>query len=120
MQYYGIDLLDLGTPRLSFRRLASLLSQLPRDSRYVNDTVGERARWSATDHLLADVVDQLNWLIWVNVAVNSKRPPKKPTPIKRPGVEQQGQKRFGTARMTLKQARAYLDRFKVKGGGNGS
>lgn len=76
---YGIDTLD---PRLTLRRMWVLLRRLPAGSWPDPD---EAASWSIESHLLAAVVDRLGELAWLTAAVNSKKQPKKPKPIPRPG-----------------------------------
>lgn len=41
--------------------------------------------WSSEAYLLAGVLDAVNQLAWMTAAVNSKRKPKRPEPIPRPG-----------------------------------
>lgn len=120
MRYFHVDLLDLGGPRLSFRRLVVLLRSLPRESLYVSARLGDRARWGETEHLLGDLVDLMQIFIWQHGSVHSKRRIKRPKQIKRPGVDRPGEQKFGNARMTLAEVRVYLDRFKPKGGDDGS
>lgn len=79
-------------------------------------TIGERAKWGDTEHLLADVVDLLHIQLWQK----TKRGTPRPKPVPRPGVKAKGERRFGTGRMTIAQARKYLDRFKAKGDSSGS
>lgn len=95
-----------------------LLRALPRDSQVVGERLGEQARWGESEHLLADLVDLTQILLWQHASVHSKRRIKRPKPVKRPGKDRPGEQRFGNARMSLAEARAYLDRFKPEGGDN--
>lgn len=84
MRYYpGVDLADVGTPGLSWRRLGVLIRHLPRDSATRNETIGEFQDWSRADHLTASVIDALLLLSWVT-AGNKKA--RKPDPVMRPGA----------------------------------
>lgn len=84
MRYYpGVDLADVGTRGLSWRRLGVLIRHLPRDSATRNETLGEFQDWSRADHLTASVIDALLMLSWVT-AGNKKA--RKPDPVTRPGA----------------------------------
>lgn len=77
---YGIDVLD---PRVSYRRLGVLVARLPADARPSADPMHA---WSTEAHLLANVFDALQGLIWVTKKVaNPKANPSKPKPLPRPG-----------------------------------
>src|SRR5690606_16392944 len=64
LRYYGVDILDLGHRRLTWGRLRRLLERLPRESNLVRETVGERAAWGDSEHLLAMAVDMLHVANW--------------------------------------------------------
>ena len=81
-----VDILDVGTARLSWRRLWSLLSLLPPDSLYAQATVGEQATWSINDHLVATVVDALQVSNWLFASAHSKQKVPMPQRVPRPGV----------------------------------
>ncbi|MEU9405952.1 hypothetical protein AB0E08_09620 [Streptomyces sp. NPDC048281] len=85
-----MDLLDWHRGRLSARRLAVLVSHLPRDSATQRELHGEAADWSVTDHLLAAVVDQLAEANWMFATVNrdeDAEPLEYPKPVPRPRSE---------------------------------
>ncbi|MFI6334725.1 hypothetical protein [Streptomyces sp. NPDC050535] len=85
-----MDLLDWHRGRLSSRRLTVLVKYLPRDSATLHDLHGEAAQWSATDYLLASVVDQLAEANWMFATVNRDEdsdPLDYPKPVPRPGAE---------------------------------
>lgn len=50
-------------------------------------TTAGHGQWSQVAQLLALTADRLAELTWVMVAVNSKKPPKRPKPLPRPGVD---------------------------------
>ncbi|MET8166950.1 hypothetical protein ABZT34_22305 [Streptomyces sp. NPDC005329] len=81
-----MDLLDWHRERLSARRLAVLIKQLPRDSALNRELHGEAAEWSMSDHLLAAAVDHLAAANWMFACVNSEKgdQPDAPTPVPRP------------------------------------
>jgi hypothetical protein len=45
----------------------------------------ESASWSVEAHLLAGLIDALQWNTWATVAPHSKSKPAKPKPVRRPG-----------------------------------
>lgn len=82
-----MDILDLGTRRLSYRRLRSLIVRLPRESETARAIDPDQAMWPDGNYLLALIVDGIagtNYLL--RSAPHFKNPPKKPpAPIWRPG-----------------------------------
>lgn len=87
LRWYRLDLQrDLGTPRLTWRRLRVLLGQLPRESGLVQRTGGDAVRWGAQEHLLASVVDELRIIDWHYVSSHSRKRVPSPPMIPRPGV----------------------------------
>jgi hypothetical protein len=110
----GIDLRDLFTGRLSWRRFGVLLRGLPVESEYktaVRNTVdlsdlpdpepGIYGPWSQADMLLARVGDLLSHWLWMN-ADPEKRPAAPPFPYPRPGVAD-------NVRAISEEALAYLE-----------
>lgn len=101
----GLDLLDIFTGKLSFRRLRIVLDNLPpesafrtalRDSMSPEDLAAASAEadvadsvshgpWSLSDQLLASVADSLAVLVWAKG--DEKKRGKPPKPIPRPGVD---------------------------------
>jgi hypothetical protein len=115
LRYFRIDLVaDLGTDRLTWRRLAVLIAALPRDSAYVLSVYGERARWGEMEHLLADLSDQMAGVSYLLAAAHFKGKPKPPQPRPRPGVDTPGKRKFGTARLSVEQLRKALGMDKRK------
>jgi len=99
LRFYGLDLYaDLGTPRLSYRRLRLLLERMPWDSDYMRAREGERAEWGAVEHLLATVIDLLQVSNYQFSVANSKKSakPSKPDPFPRPGARSRSPKRHRT------------------------
>jgi hypothetical protein len=78
LAHYAVDPLD---PTVTPRRMWVLLSNLPPGSMRGNHA----GAWTMEAHLLASVVDALNQLTWVQVAKASKKKPKRPQPLRRPG-----------------------------------
>lgn len=77
---YGIDTL---APGLSPRRTLVLLRNMP--SGALESWTDTPASWSMEAHLLASLIDSVNWLTWMTARVNSKHKPKEPKPVPRPG-----------------------------------
>lgn len=67
------------------RLLLARLTQLPDTSALAASIRGEPRGWGADRHLLATVVDAVQINTWVLSSANSKRKPKKPTLVTRPG-----------------------------------
>lgn len=104
--FRGIDLRDLRRPgggpsRLTWRRLRVFIDALPAESATktaIRDAMPEEkllemageppashGPWSRTDHLMAQVIDLLKWLIFATYAVQGGHP-NEPDPLPRPGV----------------------------------
>ncbi len=88
---YGVD-----PQTVTLRRLRVLLLGMPPG--YWPDDQSE-ASWSAEAHLLAAVVDAVQQTTWVVAAANSKRPPKRPKPLRRPGARRSGMSLTDMGRM---------------------
>ena len=116
MQFYRVDILDLGTRRLSWRRLWSLIEQLPRESRFARVTIGEKARWGDTEHLLATVIDVLQISNWLYTSAHSKNRVPQPQRLPRPGVvEVDNERRIGGGkRYTTTEMRGLLATFEQR------
>jgi hypothetical protein len=106
--YYHRDLLDLYRGRMSYRKVAVYVSQLPPESATMTairlDAPGQpdeepdasRFRWSASDMLLAQAIDEVRILRWALIKVNSGKNAQVPFPpmVPRPGVKAQRRKRL--------------------------
>ena len=84
LRVYGID-----PHRATLRRVWVLLERLPLGS-WTKDN--GPASWSSEAYLLAQAIDAINQMVWVTVSVNSKRKPKPPKPISRPGQDKKAKK----------------------------
>jgi hypothetical protein len=69
---------------LSFRRLLSLVRNLPEDSAVYRS---ERGPWGLGEQLLAALVDETRVGNWQRAQIHTKERLKPPKPIERPGVE---------------------------------
>jgi hypothetical protein len=63
----------------------TLVRNSPRTSALVRVLYGEQASWSATEHLLASLVDLTNILLWFKTA-DGQKGRKRPKPVRRPGT----------------------------------
>lgn len=99
----------MGTARLSWRRLWSLLAHLPRESRYAQATAGASASWGYTEHLLATLVDVAQIGNWMYASAHSKSSVEKPPLLPRPGGGERGS--TGRPRYTIEQMRHKLDHW---------
>lgn len=99
--------------RLTWRRLGVLLRHLPRESSFVQAIGGDRVRWGDVEHLLASVVDEQRVANWQYASAHSKRKPKRPRFVHRPGMKQvDGNKqRFGSGARPIAEMRQILDNW---------
>jgi hypothetical protein len=84
LHYYGEHLTGLYTGRLTFRRLLSLVRNLPEDAAVYRS---ERGPWGLVEQLLAALVDETRVGNWQRAQIHTKERLKPPKPIERPGVE---------------------------------
>lgn len=98
LRYYRLDLpADLGTDRLTWRRLKVLIEQLPAESCTVRTTRGDTAAWTLEPMLLALIADHLaigNWQRAMSGRKAAQRT-RAPRQIQRPGVREPGERRLG-------------------------
>jgi hypothetical protein len=89
LQYCGVNLVVALKPGSGFspRQLLALIHQLPVESRTVAAIQGgpEFRSWTPDTYLLAAVIDAVRENTWAFVSANSKKKPKPPEPVKRPG-----------------------------------
>ena len=78
-RFHGLTLDDVGTERLSFRRLGHYLAHSPSDSALMFEESG--GPWVTTDALLANVIDLLQG---ANYQRSGDKNAKRPTPFPRP------------------------------------
>lgn len=114
LRFYGLDLAEIGTLRLSWRRLGVLIRQLPRDAATVQAAAGPTARWGDVEHLLAGIFDALNVHNWQYATVHAPKgkKPKRPKPLPRPGTQRAPSRR---TQLTPAQIRARLDAQRRRG-----
>jgi len=92
LRFYGLDLVtDLGTPRLTWRRLRVLVERLPRSSALVRETEGSIVDWSTSDYLLARIATTLEWANWQRGGGKGD----KPKPITPPKSKTEEERRHG-------------------------
>ena len=86
--YQHMEMADFWRRKISVRRLITALRHFPSDSALASRGFAGDDRWSANDHLTADVIDQLQLLDWHFVSANSEKNkgPKLPEFIKRPDM----------------------------------
>lgn len=84
----GLRLDHLGTRRLRWRLLVSVVKYAPPDSALMRATFGAQVAWSTTEHLLASLVEMVNWLVWAKTE-DAQHGRNRPKPIQRPGVARQ-------------------------------
>jgi len=98
LSHYGIDIADLGSPRLPWARFRALLLRLPAHSRSLR-AIGHRVdHWDEPTHLAAaqlDTTRQTNFLLGALLTAHGakKNPVPKPEPIPRPGADSSKSKR---------------------------
>lgn len=81
----GLRLAWLGTSALSWRDLHVIVKQCPRDSGLYHAVSGPDADWGLPEHLLANVFDGIQTLIWMQSEDGAKGV-NRPEPLPRPGV----------------------------------
>jgi hypothetical protein len=95
LRFWGLDLVaELGTPRLTWRRLRVLIERLPPESAVYRSIAGEEsAMWTPDRHLLAGVIDRLGVVSYllggtlVGLGAVKENPVPEPKPLERPGVD---------------------------------
>lgn len=80
LRVYGLD--TLADP-ISPRRMVALLRGMP--SGTLEEWTDHANAWSTEAHLLAHLIDVVQWNTWTLARVNSKTKPKEPKPMPRPG-----------------------------------
>jgi hypothetical protein len=102
-RWYRVDVRDLWTGDLSWRRLGALVKNLPAESATKtalrNETPVQEVRqtasaadygpWSQTDMLLAELIDIARWLQWSKTKA-AEQNTDRPEPYPRPGVARKG------------------------------
>jgi hypothetical protein len=82
LRFWHLDMArDLGTDRLTWRRLGVLIGTLPPESATLREINGpEYSAWQTTDYLLAAVVDVLQGANWQRGGGKGARPKPLPRP----------------------------------------
>lgn len=114
-RYYQTHIGLLGSEELTWRRFKTLLFRLPRESLFMQETLGEAARWGSQEHLQATTVDLLAMLNHNLVQSHSKRRLKPPKPIRRPGDVDKahaGEKKLTGKAIPLDQLKALTERWR--------
>lgn len=88
----GLRWRDVGTEAFTWRDLRSIVEYSPRDSAIARAAHPNEVAWTATDYLLANVVDVLNVANYQRDKANGGRG-RRPKPMKRPNVRKPGQAR---------------------------
>ena len=94
LRFWQIDLhRDLGTDRLSYRRLTVLIEHLPRESATLQQMLGaDYVAWGATEHLLALLADILQGANWQRSGGKGSKPKPLPRPRSKVQVEEHNRK----------------------------
>ncbi|MEV4434792.1 hypothetical protein [Streptomyces sp. NPDC049585] len=88
-RFYSVDLLAYFRGEMSARAVLALVENLPDDAAVMAALLGGRQAvgWDVHAHILADLVDAVQWNTYVALAQRAKRPGalEKPSPYPRPG-----------------------------------
>lgn len=86
-RHYGLRLSAVVAGSVSPKSAVAMVTHLPEDSAFVVAVRGgrEHTGWDTVAYLLAALIDSVNLTTWAVRAQNTKRPPRKPQPIERPG-----------------------------------
>ncbi|MFI9506872.1 DUF5361 domain-containing protein [Nocardia sp. NPDC052566] len=103
----GVRLRDVGTKRFTWRDFAVLVRQSSADSALLRAMHPERYRWGQVEHLLADLVDVANLLLWSKTKDGSNNR-NRPSPYPRPGVEDKSKRQVKGTAMPVDQLHARL------------
>jgi hypothetical protein len=103
----GLDIHDLGSERLSWRRLEVFIGGFQLDPKYaLFKLMNPDWRWDLNSQLIAHLADMTAGANWQRAG---KKDAKKPKPIIRPGVKDSAEKsRFGVTEMSVEAAAEWL------------
>lgn len=107
----GLRLRDFPSDRLTYGDLLAIIRNAPRSSAVARSLDPERAEWSTTDYLLAQVVDSQAWLVWAKTedgAKNRNRPRPLPRPGMTPDVGEAEVRHFGSDPIPLDELHDFL------------
>lgn len=88
------------------RWVAEVACALPDESSLMREI---NQQWTLQHHLLALIIDVLREGNWMQTE-DGQKGRRRPKPIPRPGVEDPDSKKFGSAKMSMAEAKAWLDR----------
>lgn len=100
---HGMRWRDVGSPSCTWRDVFALFAAAPPQSPVHIAIHGEEASWGPTEHLLANIADQIAMLRYERAGRKGRKPKLTPRPGKRDNQH------FGKAR-PLSQTRARLER----------
>lgn len=105
----GLRLSWLGSEWLSWRDLLVIVRQSATSTALKRAMFGDEVAWSVSEHLLAQLVDNTNWLVWSkteDAAKNRNRPAR----IIRPGDEpdEENEQHHGGEPLSLEQMQDWL------------
>ncbi|MFD4459796.1 DUF5361 domain-containing protein [Nocardia sp. NPDC058480] len=103
---HGLRLRHLGSDVLSWRDLRAIIKWLPSGSALSRALDPSGQHWQLNQHLLADMVDSLRWLVWAKTE-DARHGRGRPDPVPRPGVKS-GRERIGTA-VSIDRMNEFLD-----------
>lgn len=82
----------------SWRDLLVFIRHSPAGSAYYAAESGEESLWGVQEHLMANLVDLTNILVWFKTK-DGQKGRNRPKPIPRPGVEEPGKRKHGGAKI---------------------
>lgn len=82
----------------SWRDLLVFIRHSPAWSAYYAAESGEESLWGVQEHLMANLVDLTNILVWFKTK-DGQKGRNRPKPIPRPGVEEPGKRKHGGAKI---------------------
>lgn len=88
----GLRLRWVGEPWFTWRDLIVIIRESKQDSALMRSMHPESYRWGQTEHLLADLLDLTNILVWFKTK-DGQKGRNRPAPYPRPGVDQDAGKR---------------------------
>lgn len=91
----GLRLRMLGTELLTWADLKAIVRYLPLESALIRVIHPDAHQWQVSQHLLAEAVDALRWLMWAKTD-DGRRGRNRPDLIQRPGAKSR-RERVGTA-----------------------
>ncbi|WP_141717925.1 DUF5361 domain-containing protein [Nocardia altamirensis] len=103
----GLRLRDVGSKRFTWRDFAVLVRESSSDSALLRAMHPERYRWGQVEHLLADLVDVANLLLWSKTKDGSHNR-NRPAPYPRPGVEDKTKRQVKGTAVPMDQVRTRL------------